>query len=205
MMASSLLLAASCLLPYHLVLRSRPWEAQGGHWPEGSGAPMSQRQQRAARVGRRMATRLAVLPLALWAYLYIRHLSQVLCDLRQLTLPLLTSGSASEHQDRTNSQEQGSHAQNRAQCAARTINDRYSLTTPVPPNTRPHVPPCPTQPHDPPPLCVCQAERARQRGQDQGRSLLLNFRAMPGAQRSGPAAGAQASPPASGGHRLLIF
>lgn len=28
------------------------------------------------------------------------------------------------------------------------INDRYPLTTPVPPNTRPHVPPCPTQPHD---------------------------------------------------------
>lgn len=52
-----------------------------------------------------MDTRLAVLPLVLWAYPCIRHLSQALCDLRQVTLPLLTSGSASEHRDGTTSQE----------------------------------------------------------------------------------------------------
>lgn len=71
---------------------------------------MDQRQQRAAGMGRNMSTRLTVLLLALWAYPYMRHLSQVWCDLRQLTLPLLTSGSTSEHRDRTNSQERGSHA-----------------------------------------------------------------------------------------------
>lgn len=70
---------------------------------------MGQRQKRAMG-GKEHGILLAVLPLVVWGCLCILHLSQVLCDLRELTLPLLTSRSASEQQNRRNSRDHGFHA-----------------------------------------------------------------------------------------------
>lgn len=89
-MASSLLLAASCLLLHHSVPEVKTLLGGPGRTlarrVRSLNGPKAEESSRG--VGRGVGTPLAVLPLALWAYPSICHLSRVLCDLRQDTASL---------------------------------------------------------------------------------------------------------------------